>query len=194
MILTARQNEIVAAALTLIADGGIQNLTMKKIAAKLGVSEPALYRHFNGKSEIVKALIKGFDEGIPEHSGDSRGLAAVKTFVRDRLQQATENTPLARVMFSEELFMDDPEFSGLCMEMRHRHRARMCADFAAAAELGEIRSDIAPEILFPLVFGPVRLLVKQWGMSGGIFDLKAKGEELLAALTKMLAQAERNAR
>ena len=194
MVLSARQNEIVTAVLGLIAAGGIQNLTMKKIAARLGVSEPALYRHFSGKSEIVKELIRGFDEGIPDRSGESVGFESVKTFVRDRLRQASENPPLARVMFSEELFMDDPEFSGLCMEMRHRHRVRMCRDFAAAAAAGEIRNDIAPEMLFALVFGPVRMLVKQWGMSGGAFELMNKGEELLDALTKMLARAERSAK
>ena len=52
---------------------------------------------------------------------------------------------------------------------------------------GEIRQDIPEEMLFRLVFGPVRLLVKQWGLSGGAFDLRRKGEELIDVLRKLLA-------
>ena len=55
MTWTKRQNEIIDAALKLTAEGGIQNLTVKHLADTIGVTEPALYRHFRNKAEIVKA-------------------------------------------------------------------------------------------------------------------------------------------
>ena len=50
---TKRQDEILDIALNLLADGGVKNLTMKRIAESIGVSEPAVYRHFKNKTEIV---------------------------------------------------------------------------------------------------------------------------------------------
>ena len=89
-------------------------------------------------------------------------------------------------MFAEELFMDEPNGSEMMLQMMHRHKAALLGYFLEAQENGEIRRDLAPELLFRLVFGPVRLLIKQWGMVGGAFDLRFKGDELLETLRKLL--------
>ena len=62
MSLTKRQSEIIDAALKLTAEGGIQNLTIKNLGNALGITEPAIYRHFRSKSEIVRTMIGRFDE------------------------------------------------------------------------------------------------------------------------------------
>ena len=43
---TERQQEIIDVALKLINNRGIQGLTMKNLSREIGVSEPAIYRHF----------------------------------------------------------------------------------------------------------------------------------------------------
>ena len=40
-------------ALGLIAEKGIQGLTIKNLSKKIGISEPAIYRHFDSKSSIL---------------------------------------------------------------------------------------------------------------------------------------------
>ena len=57
---TERQQQIVEIAIKLIADKGIQNLTTKNLAKEIGISEPAIYRHFSSKLEILKAVITNF--------------------------------------------------------------------------------------------------------------------------------------
>ncbi len=186
MDLTKRQNEIIDAAVTLIAAGGIQNLTVKHLADALGITEPAIYRHFKNKSEIVKTMIAGFDEAVPAEMTDLQGFDAIAAFIRNRIRQVEARPPLARILFAEELFMGDGEFSGQMLAMMHRHKAALELRFCEAQSLGEIRTEIPADTLFRLVFGPVRLLIKQWGMSRGAFDLSAKGEELIAALKLLL--------
>ncbi len=185
MTLTNRQNEIIDTALRLTAEGGIQELTIKNIAGQLGITEPAIYRHFRNKSEIVKAMIRKFDEGVSPET-DRKGLEGIDTFIRSRIRQVMDNPSLARVMFAEELFLDDPEYSELLLNLMHWHRSKLHQFFQEAQEFGEIRRDIDADLLFRLVFGPVRLLIKQWGMSNQAFDLQAEGEELLSALRKIL--------
>ena len=51
--LSKRQKEIINAALKLISEGGIQALTMKNLAKMLEITEPALYRHFENKHDIL---------------------------------------------------------------------------------------------------------------------------------------------
>ena len=59
-----RQKEIIDAAISLIAQNGIEGLTTKTLAAAVGISEPALYRHFANKSEIVRAMLSCFDNNL----------------------------------------------------------------------------------------------------------------------------------
>ena len=57
MDFTKRQIEIIKSATILIGEKGIQNLTTKNLAEKMSFSEPALYRHFKNKTEILKSVL-----------------------------------------------------------------------------------------------------------------------------------------
>lgn len=53
-----RRGEILDAALEVFSRTGYENGSMREIAAAVGVSEPALYRHFASKEEMFLALIE----------------------------------------------------------------------------------------------------------------------------------------
>lgn len=190
MELTKRQNEIIDAALRLTATQGIQGLTVKNLSASIGVTEPALYRHFKNKSEIVHAMVERFDNDVPMVRPNQRGFETIADFVTARFELVNGNPDLAKVMFAEELFMNDPEFTAHMMKMMHRHKTAWELSILQGQEDGEIRRDIAPDILFRLILGPVRLLIKQWGMTNGAFDLRIKGKELLDSLRKIITGKE----
>lgn len=54
---TARQREILERALELVAESGLANLTLKRVADRVGFTEPAIYRHFASKQVLVLALV-----------------------------------------------------------------------------------------------------------------------------------------
>ena len=195
MELRKHQLEIVAAALRITAEGGLGSLTIKKLSQELGVTEPALYRHFLNKAEIVKAMILSFelesDAVFQEISRKHvRGLAAVELFVKSRFSLVVEKPALAKVLFSEEQFIDDPEYSDLLLSMMHRHKEHLCRMLREAQADGSVRSDIRLEMMFRLILGPVRLLIKQWGLSQQGFDLLKTSDELWDDLQKTLRGKE----
>jgi len=53
-----RKGEILAAALGVFSESGYSSGSMREIARRVGVSEPALYRHFAGKDALFLALVK----------------------------------------------------------------------------------------------------------------------------------------
>jgi TetR/AcrR family fatty acid metabolism transcriptional regulator len=59
---TERQIQIIEAATKRIDEHGIQDLTIKTLAADLNLSEAALYRHFKSKNEILLGLLTYFIE------------------------------------------------------------------------------------------------------------------------------------
>ena len=60
MPITPRQAEILDRAAELVAESGLGNLTMKRVAERVGFTEPAIYRHFPGKQALVRAMIERF--------------------------------------------------------------------------------------------------------------------------------------
>jgi len=52
-----RRAEIAAAALKIVGEYGVQGTTMARIADAVGISGPALYKHFTGRTEILEAAM-----------------------------------------------------------------------------------------------------------------------------------------
>ena len=184
--LTPRQAEIVDAALKLIAEQGIQHLTIRNLSTTIGVTEAALYRHFPGKTEIIQAMVSRFEEDVDD-IGELRGWTAVEAALVRRTELVLAKPDLARVLFAEELFKDSPEIAQILHGMMQRHQQIMKCHFQEAVDDGVIRADIPMDTLFRLILGPLRLLIKQWGLSDGAFDLRAKRDEMLEFMKELLA-------
>lgn len=61
--LRPRAREIVTVARQLLEDEGLDSFSMRRLADRLGVRAPVIYKHFAGKSALVAALISvGFEE------------------------------------------------------------------------------------------------------------------------------------
>ena len=171
MEFSKRQTEIIKAAVQIVSINGIQALTTKSLAEYIGISEPALYRHFKNKSEIIRAMLMQFDVDLESLRRNHSGWELVKAFFTYRIEQVMNERYWANIIFSEELFIHTSEYSELLKEMMHRHRNIIMENIVIASKNGAIRSDIAPEIVFRILAGSLRLLIKQYGMSGNAFDL-----------------------
>ena len=85
--LTPRQAEILDRTAELVAEAGLANLTMKRVAERVGFTEPAIYRHFTGKRGLVLGLVDRLGERL---LGTLRAIAGDRTRPpRERLLGAT---------------------------------------------------------------------------------------------------------
>lgn len=100
-----RKGEILAAAVEVFDENGYEGGSMRAIASRVGVSEPALYRHFSGKEAIFVALMRVgaskirvdtfamVDDLDPQHIREQ--LLAI---LRDRRQALQLYGPLIRII------------------------------------------------------------------------------------------------
>ena len=184
-----RQNEILDAALHLIAEKGIRNLTIRHLSQAMHITDAALYYYFQDKLAIVQALVSRFEGDADAVEENLHGWAAVEAALIHRTELVLATPDLARVVFAEELFQGDPEVEQILFGMMQRHRKIMLRHFKEAEDAGEIRSDIPDDTLFRMILGPLRLLIKQWGMSHGAFDLRKERQKLLDGLRTVLKQS-----
>ena len=58
----SRRDSIIMAAVDIIDESGIKGLSTKEIAAKQGISESILYKHFKSLDEVLTAVIEYFSQ------------------------------------------------------------------------------------------------------------------------------------
>ncbi|MCB5296276.1 MAG: TetR/AcrR family transcriptional regulator [Candidatus Cloacimonetes bacterium] len=195
MDITKRQMEIVKAAIQVIAQQGYEKLTTKNLAQNLGISDAALYRHFDSKKELIRMVLCYFEHVSCEviqriNTMDIGPLDKVKRFVMDRYRMFSEDPDLAMVMFSEELFKNDPSFEENLLSIMHIHRDEVMGYIMQGQKVQVIRGDLNPMHIFRMIVGSMRLLVTQWNLSRHAFDLKAEGNSLFETIKSMIEVKE----
>jgi AcrR family transcriptional regulator len=66
----SRQREILDLAAELFARRGYHNVSVKDIGEAVGISGPALYKHFSSKNEILVQLFEGAADGLLRQAQD----------------------------------------------------------------------------------------------------------------------------
>jgi TetR/AcrR family transcriptional regulator, fatty acid metabolism regulator protein len=190
--LTKRQNEILQASIKLIAEGGIQHFTTKALALELGVSEPAIYRHYKNKQEILLTILSIFKEDTGrfkrEIKREEASLKQIERMFVDKTEQFTVNPALTAVIFSEEIFQNDRQLAEMVLSiMNERHQA-IHSVIEKVQTAGEIRRDISAHQLTLIIMGTLRLIISKWNLTGYGFDLKSETAEAWQSLKCMMVQ------
>ena len=166
-----------AAVFNLISDQGIQELTIKKIAQVVGVSEPAIYRHFQSKSDILAAVV---DEMIAHRNttfARVSGTSAATTLASFFTVQAMlfEDMPALTIMlFPEDLFRNDAVLLGRIMDMMKGTLGRIHELLKAGMDEGSFRPDLDRNAVALMLVGGFRLLVSTWRLQPDSGRLKEK--------------------
>ncbi len=185
-----RQQQIVEIAIKLIADKGIQNLTTKNIAFKIGISEPALYRHFSSKLEILKAVIAYFQikmqPALEKLKESLISLNKIESFMLEHLKIINLNPDFAKVIFSEANFQNEENLILKMNNMMNQSHKILETIVHSGQKKDEIRTDINSLSIVRMIIGSMRLLVTQWSMSGMIFNLETEGRQLSDDIKKLI--------
>ena len=171
--LNERQREIVDTTMRLVSTKGLHELTMKKIAAEIGISEPALYRHFQSKSDILSALIDTLDQNRQiivrkaEKEGESLR-SFMEGFFLGHARLFQERPGMTLILFSEDLFSAD---AALALRVRSMMEGTMGLLQRRIGDAGGGPDTLTTGLL---LVGGFRLLVSLWRMGDHDFDLEAR--------------------
>mgnify|MGYP002856507094 CR=1 FL=1 len=97
------KNLIIKAAFSFYSEPCYKDFSLNEIAARVGISKPAIYRHFENKDAILKEMEKTFLDLLANH------LRAVHEFERQGGAAAISKTniPFARTI---QFFADNPQY------------------------------------------------------------------------------------
>ncbi len=111
-MLSERQEQIINESIKLIAEKGIQGFTIKNLSKAIGISEPAIYRHFKSKTHILLTILDDFTkmaDMLSKLVDNDKFSAFQKTsFIFNKMVDMFAETPsLVSVIFSEEIFKNE---------------------------------------------------------------------------------------
>ncbi|MGD9487902.1 MAG: TetR/AcrR family transcriptional regulator [Calditrichaceae bacterium] len=185
-----RQKQIVQVSLEIIKTGGIQNLTIKEISKHIGISEQAIYRHFDNKLAILIAIIQYFNEHFKHVFESSQyfgtPLQQIEKLINDHLLYFDRNPATAAVIFSEEIFQNDSTLVDEVHKLVDRRIRFVTALIKKGQKMGEIKDQFVPENLAYIILGTLRFFVTKWRLTNFSFSLQARGETLSQDLIKFI--------
>ena len=189
--LTKRQKEIIDVTIKLIADKGIQNLTIKNISEMMEISEPAIYRHFKSKHDILITLLDTFENNFNAMIDDITALEIssvekIQKFFLLRCEKIAQNPDIAKVIFSEEIFQNEKALSEKVHSIMKKNQKVISSIIKDAQDHGELRSDISKEHMSMIILGSLRLLITRWRLKDHSFDLVDESKSIWNSLLKMI--------
>jgi AcrR family transcriptional regulator len=168
---------VLLAAVAVIREEGPRAATLKNIAGRAGITEPAIFRHFDGVDGLFGGLFTAFERIFERfnraYESEENGLARLRGAMRGIVDILAESGDFAyTVLHAELIFRGYPELREHVTELRQRneHKALECITKGAAA--GDIRSEIDPESILASSFGLLYYTAVTWIESGFAFDLR----------------------
>ena len=189
-----RQAEIVAAALKLARDRSPVSITTSDIAAVIGVTQGAVFKHFPTKDAIWLAAMKWVQERLlaelekaaREQTSAVRGLEAV---FRAHLAFVTAHPGAPRIIFHE---LQQPADSPVKREVRallQVYRQLLLSLFKTGVKAGQLSASLDQEAAATLFVGIVQGLLMQSMLTGKPAVMKAQADSVFALYLRGIGES-----
>ncbi|MCK0126261.1 TetR/AcrR family transcriptional regulator [Gelidibacter sp. F2691] len=179
-----RKAEILTTTLELAFEVGPDHVTTGMIAGRLGLSQPAIYKHFPKKEDVWQAAAQSLCERIGENTRrgsvtDRSAIENLRLLVLSHLHLVTEIPALPEIMVTR-----DPTGS---LTTARQQIQRAMSDFRAAVTqalerirtAGQMRAGLSTDDSEMLVFGIIQSLILRLIVTRDPAPLVPDGKRLL---------------
>lgn len=166
-----RQQQIVDAAAVLIFKFGSEHLTVKKIAAEVGISEAAIYRHFKSKKSILSFLLTHIEEALLKDisseniANEPVTLDIIEKIIRNHFSSIGMRKGISFQVIAEIISLGDRSLNKQASRTINKYIARLKEILTDGVRDGAIRPDIDLEAAATLLFSLIQGLVNIWSLS-----------------------------
>jgi AcrR family transcriptional regulator len=188
-----RKQEIVQAALQIIGEKGMRDLTITEIASRAGMSGANIYRHFRGKQEILAAIGDFIGEAVLGKAirlaaGEKKALDKLNAIFRSHVALIAATPGLPRFIFSEEIHLGDRQLAAGIAGRIAQYVEILSALIAEGCRTGEFRPDLAPRETAITLLGMIQFTALRWSISHGGFSLEAEATRLWKNFQRLLQE------
>ncbi|MEZ5794502.1 TetR/AcrR family transcriptional regulator [Albidovulum sp.] len=189
-----RKAEIVATTLRLADELGPDRLTTQAVANAVGLTQPAVFRHFPTKQALWLGVAEAIDATMTDAwqaalASRSAPLDRVDLLIRTQLRQIEGNPAIPAILHSRELHTENAELRERFRSLMMRFQGLLRAELIAARDGGLIRGAVDPDDGAILLISLLQGLAIRWALGSRSFALEAEGARLLEAQMKLFRPA-----
>jgi TetR/AcrR family transcriptional regulator len=160
----ARKLQILQTLAAMLEDPKGEKVTTAALAARLGVSEAALYRHFASKAQMFEGLIEFIETSVfglinEISSRETSGLRQVRAIVAMLLEFAQTNKGMTRVLIGDALVNENERLQERINQVIERIEASIKQSLRVAASEREVPETLDPGARAALI---VAFIVGRW--------------------------------
>lgn len=165
-----RRHEIVEATLRMLTRLPLESITTREVARSLGLSQPALFRHFRSREALLAAVVAQVRQDL-EHvveaivSRPPDALAQLRALGEALLGQIEREPGLPRLLFAA----SGPATGAVPNALRvivSMQRSVVATLVRQGQAEGVFAGDVAPEVAATLFVGTLQSLVLDWELGG----------------------------
>ena len=185
-----RREQILQALAAMLEQPGAERITTAALAARLQVSEAALYRHFASKAQMFEALIDFIESSVfglvnQIAAREPAGATQAARITAMVLQFGERNPGMARVMVGDALVFEHERLQARMNQLFDKLEAalRQCLRDGAAQDDGTLTPDADAKLSASLLVAFIAGRLQRFARSG---FRRSPSEQLDACLARML--------
>ncbi len=187
-----RKTEIVSTMLRLADELGPDRLTTKAVADAVGLTQPAIFRHFPTKQALWAAVAKEITDKMTSAwaevmQNNTAPKDRVTGLILVQLSQIEARPAIPAILFSRELHVENDNLRQSVLALMTQLTTHLATDLAKGQEAGIFRTDLAPKDGAFLLVSLLQGLAIRWSLSGKAFSLGDEGKRLLATQIKLFS-------
>ena len=173
-----RRKQIINALRKLIIEFGSENVTVRRIAKEIGVSQGAIYRHFQSKRQILDFLIDYIEENligdIERNDPQSSTVIILETILKNHISAIEQRKGVSFLVVAEIISLGDKKLNRKIYEVLNNYIEHIKNILIRGIQSGELKSDFNPQMAATIFFGIIQGLVSLWALSNYNFILEEK--------------------
>jgi AcrR family transcriptional regulator len=173
-----RREQIVEAALSLIASRGLRRLSIVSVARRVGLVPSGIYRHFKNKDALLDAVLARVEQRLLANVQASRdehadALDCLKDVLMRHIRFLREGKVISvpRMIFSEDAHGDNPDRKRRVLRVFKQYTGQVSEIVRLGQSQGRIRPDLDVQTVTMMLFGVVVPAGILWHLTDGDFDV-----------------------
>lgn len=192
---TKAKSSLLRASSQVMREGGPRAATLKNIAAEAGVTEPAIFRHFDGVDGLFESLFKVVELFFDEFQGYYKqdglyGLDRLEAAYMDIIAGLKANEDFCYlVVHPDPIFSQYPKLKARLRELKERDKVAVMECIKEAKAKGQLLASVEPEAAAFALVGSALLTLQAWVVDPKAIDPLKTCRKLWGDLRAAMATA-----
>jgi AcrR family transcriptional regulator len=181
----SRKQQIVETVLELVAAHGTEAVSAQLVADAIGVTQPAVFRHFPTKEAIWLSVMDWLEQRLvaiysaADDSGQA-GLVVLSRMFLKHVKLIEDYPALAKLVFSDHLRLQYPSLQEQFSKIHKAYAARLAAVIDRAKSDGAVGDAVAGKVAATMFLSLIQGLGFQFAIARLPIRLSAEAESVLA--------------